>query len=98
MTSLVPSGEVASTWMSVNYFRHAVHHLRACEHTCAPDSQIGNTSAIARTFQDEIGDKRDGFRVIELDPPIEPAARDHGGGGDQELVFFPRRGCTPASI
>jgi hypothetical protein len=65
-------------------------------HLCAGDDmgagfhQLGDGLAVARAFEDEIGDQRDRFRVVELDAALEASPRHHGGGGDQELVLFPR--------
>ena len=60
------------------------------EHMRAGFHQPGDGFAVARAFQDEIGNQRHGFRVIELDAALEPAARHHRGHGDQQLVFFAR--------
>ena len=59
--------------------------------------QLSDGASVARAFDDEIGDERDGLRMVELDAPLEPASRHHCGHGDQELVLFPRRQIYGAS-
>ena len=91
VTSLVPSGNVASTWMS--WIISAMPSITCARvMTCAPRfHQLGDGAAVARAFEDEIGDQRDRFRMVELDAALQPAARHHRGHGDQQLVFFARR-------
>ncbi len=72
----------------VDHFGHTIHHLftgddvRACLH------KIGNRAPIAGTFNDKIADQCDRFRMIEFYPALQTAAGNHGGHGDQKLVFF----------
>ena len=75
----------------VDHLWDALHHLGAGEHMGAVAHEIGDAFAVARAFQDEIGDQRHRFRVVELDAALEPAARHHGGHGDQQFVLFARR-------
>ncbi len=51
----------------------------------------GARSAVARAFDDEVGDQGDGFGVIELHAALEAAAGHDGRHGDQKLVFLTRR-------
>ena len=53
--------------------------------------EFGDRASVARALDDEIGDQRDRFWMVELDAALEPAARDHGRHRDQELILFPRR-------
>ena len=53
--------------------------------------QLGDGAAVARAFENEIGNQRHGLRMVELDAALEPAPRHHRGHSDQELVFFARR-------
>ena len=91
VTSLVPSGNVASTWMS--WIISAMPSITCARvSTWAPSlHQLGDAAAVARAFQDEIGDQRDRFGMVELDAALQPAARHHRGHGDQQLVLFARR-------
>ena len=75
----------------VNHLGDAVHALRAGDDVRPVAHQLGNGAAVARAFQDEIGNQRHRFRMVELDATLEPAARHHGGNRDQHLVFFPGR-------
>ncbi len=53
--------------------------------------KLNYPEAIARTLDHEVGDKRDGFRVVQLDAALEPAPRHDGGHGDEQLVLLARR-------
>src|SRR5690242_18448773 len=75
----------------VDHLGDAVHHLRARHHMRAFLHQLGDGFAVARAFQDEIGNQRNRLRVIELDAALEPPARHHGGNRDQQLVLLTRR-------
>ena len=59
-----------------------VKHVRAGLH------QLGHGPAVARTFDDEIGDQRYRLGMIEPDAALEPPARHHRGHGDQQLVLL----------
>src|SRR5262244_3533139 len=74
----------------VDHFGNAVHHLAAREHVRARLHQFGHGLAVARTFDDEIGDERHRLGMIELDATLAPPARHHRSHGDQQLVFFAR--------
>src|SRR5262249_40722981 len=74
----------------VDHFRNAVHDLAAGEHVRARIHQLGNGLAVARTFDDEIGDERHRLGMIELDAALAPPARHHRSHGDEQLVFFTR--------
>jgi hypothetical protein len=52
--------------------------------------QFGDRAAVARAFENEIGDQRNGFRMIEFDAALEPPPRHHRCHGDQELVLLAR--------
>ena len=56
--------------------------------TCAPMHQFGHRAAVARAFDDEVGDDGDRLGMVELDAALQPAARHHGRHRDQELVLF----------
>src|SRR5690606_29804801 len=45
-------------------------------------------AAVAGPLDDEVGDERDGFGVVELDAALQPLAGDDRGHGDQKLVLF----------
>src|SRR5665213_628424 len=75
----------------VDHLGDAIHALRARDDMGAIAHQLGHGTAVARAFQDEIGNKRHRFRMVELDAALEPAAGHHGGARDQHLVFFPGR-------
>jgi len=50
--------------------------------------QVGHGAAIACALHHEIGNQRNRFWVVQLDAAFQPAARHHGGHGNQQLVFF----------
>src|SRR6476646_3767176 len=75
----------------VDHLGDAVHHLRSRQHMRALLHQLGDGFAVARAFQDEVGNQRHRLRVIELDAALEPSARHHGGDRDQQLVLLTRR-------
>ena len=62
----------------------------AREHVGARLHQLGDGAAVARAFDDEIGDERDRLRMIELHAALEPAPRHHRRHGDQQLVLLAR--------
>ena len=51
-----------------NHFGNAVHDLVGAQHMCAGLHKFGDAAAISRALNDEIGDKRDRFGMVELDP------------------------------
>src|ERR1051325_9597330 len=73
----------------VDHLGNAVHHLRASENMRAGLHQFGYGFAVARTFEDEIGDQRDRLRMVELDATFEAAPSDDGSHRNQELVLLP---------
>src|SRR6185437_16045523 len=73
-----------------NHFGYAVHHLRTGDDVRTFLHELGDRASVARAFENEIGDERDSFRVIELDAALEPASRHHRRHGDQKLIFFAR--------
>src|ERR1700747_2987575 len=74
----------------VDHICDAVHDLAAREHVRARFHQLSNGFAVARAFDDEIGDERYRLGMIELDAAFAPAARHHRSHGDEQLVFFTR--------
>jgi hypothetical protein len=58
--------------------------------------QVGDGAAVARALDDEVGDERDRLGIVELDAALEPAARHHGGHGDEQLVLFAEQLAAPA--
>jgi hypothetical protein len=50
--------------------------------------QIGHAATISRTLNDEVADQSDGFRMVQLDPPFQPATGDSSGHGNKKLVFL----------
>src|SRR5436190_7623296 len=72
----------------MNHLGDAIHHLIARKHVSARLHQLGNGLAVARAFENEIGDQRHAFRMIELDAAVEAAARYHRSHGNQQLVLF----------
>ena len=79
VTSFVPSGNVASTWMSgiisgtPSITSSRVEQRRAVVH------QVGDAAAVARAFHDRGRDERDGLGIVELQAaraaPLGHAAR-----------------------
>ena len=69
----------------------AFHHLLAPQHVGAGLHQVGDRAAVARAFDDEVGDQRDRLGMVELHAALEAAAGDVGRHGDQQLVLFTRR-------
>ena len=88
VTSLVPSGNVASTCTSWIISANALHHLGAGDDMGRLLHQVGNRTTVAGTLDDIVGDQCDGFGMIELDAPLQPLARHDGRHGDQQLVFL----------
>ena len=60
------------------------YHLSACLH------QVGHRAAIARAFDHEIGNQRDGLGMIQLDAARHTAPRHQGCHRNQQLVLFTR--------
>ncbi len=49
--------------------------------------QVGDAAAVARAFNDEIGNERDRFRIVELDAPLQPAPRNDAAMAISSLSF-----------
>ena len=77
VTSLVPSGKVASTCTS--WIISATPSMTCARViTCAPaDIRSATAAAVAGAFDDEIADQRDRLGVVELDAALEPPPGDH---------------------
>ena len=75
----------------VNHFSDAIHHLISAHYMCACLHQLRNALSIARAFNDKVRDEGDGFRIVQLDPALQPLSRNHGRHGYEQLVFFTRR-------
>ena len=88
VTSLVPSGKVASTWTSWIISAMPSMTWSRETHAGAGLHQVGDGAAVAGALDDEVGDQRDRLGIVELDAALEPLARDDGGHGDQELVLL----------
>src|SRR5580693_5251860 len=73
-----------------DHFGDTVHHLATRDDVSAFLHELGHSTAVAGAFQDEIGDQRDGFWMVELDATVEPAPRHHRRHGDQKLILFAR--------
>ena len=72
----------------VDHRGDAVHHLVGGDDMRARLHQFGDRAPVARALDDEIGDQRDRFGMVELDAALEAPARDHRRHGDQQFVFF----------
>src|SRR5262245_49272614 len=59
----------------VDHLRDSLHHLRAGQDLGAGLHQVGDRAAIARPFNDEVGDEGDGLGMVQLDAALEPSAR-----------------------
>ena len=98
VTSLVPSGKVASTWTSWIISAMPSITWSRGEDVRAGLHQLGDGAAVARALDDEVGDQRDRLGMVELDAALEPPARHHRGHGDQQLVLLARRQVHAASL
>src|SRR5215471_9715820 len=93
---LVHGDQLGAVWESRfnlnfrNHFGYAIHHLRARDDMRAFLHELGYRAPVACAFENEIGDERDGLRVIELDAALEAASRHHRRRGDQKLILFAR--------
>ena len=75
----------------VDHLGDALHDLVAGDDVGAGFHEVGDGAAVARALDDEVGDQRDGFRVVEPDAALQPLARHDRGHRDQQLVLFPGR-------
>ena len=72
----------------MDHLGNAFHHLAAGDHAGARLHQVGDGAAVAGAFDHEVGDQRDGLRVVQFDAAGEALAGDLCGHGDQQLVFL----------
>ena len=86
VTSLRPSGKVASTWTSVIISAHSVHHLIAGQHLAAGAHQLLDPAAFAGPLDHPGAEQGDGLRVVELDAARQPVPGDHARHGHQQLL------------
>ena len=63
----------------VDHFGDPLHHHVGCDDMRARFHEVSNAAPVARTLHHEIGDERDGFRVVQLDAARQPVAGHHGG-------------------
>src|SRR5580658_1642023 len=57
-----------------NHFGDAVHHLRAGDDIGAALHEFGDAVAVARALENEIGNQRNRFRMVELDAALKAPA------------------------
>ena len=74
----------------VNHLGDAVHHLRGGDDMRPRLHQVSHGAPVARPLHHKIGNQRNGFRVVEFHPALQPAARHIGRHGNQQFVFFAR--------
>ena len=91
MTSFVPSGKVASTWISGIISGTPSMTCCARKQRRAVAHELGHRPAVARAFHDRRGDVGDGFGIVELHSARETALRQQRGGEEQQLVLLSRR-------
>ena len=91
MTSFVPSGNVASTWISGIISGTPSITWSRDEQRRAVAHQLGDGAAVARAFDDRRATVRDRLGIVELDAAREPALGEQRRGEEQQLVFFSRR-------
>ena len=72
VTSLVPSGKVASTCTSASISGTPVHDVLAGEHPPAGVHQVGHGAPVPGALQQEGRDDRGRLRVVELQSPLTP--------------------------
>src|SRR3984893_5124326 len=75
----------------VDHLGDPIHALRTGDDLRAGLHQFGHGAAVARALDDEIGNDRDGFRMVELDAALQPPSRHHRRHRDQKLVLFAGR-------
>ena len=72
----------------VDHLGDTIHHLRARDHLRAKLHQLGDGLAVARAFEDEIGDQRDRLRRLSLTPR---SGRRRATIAATEINSFPSR-------
>ncbi len=98
VTSFVPSGNVASTCTSWIISATPSMTCARVMHLAARLHQVGDAAAVARALDDEVGDQRHRFGMVQLHAALQPPARDHRGHADQQLVLLPRRQVHAGSL
>ena len=60
----------------VDHLRHPFHALITGQHMAARLHHVGDRASVARALHHSVGDQGNGLRVVELDAPRQPLARD----------------------
>ena len=84
-------GKVASTWMSGIISATPSMTWSARDHMGADSMSSATLRPSRAPSTTRVGDQRDRLRVIELDPSLEPPARNHGRHRDEKFVLFTGR-------
>jgi len=87
VTSLVPSGKVASIWTSSTIW-DTLHNILTREDGGPEAHELGDALAVARSFEELGGDDSHGLGVVELQAAFPAAAGHLGGGEDHELLLL----------
>src|SRR5688572_22338470 len=74
----------------VNHFSDAFHDVAALQNRRSKTHQLRHRSAVPRAFENFVGNDRDGFRVVELQPALLAAAGEIGGDDDEQFLLVPR--------
>jgi hypothetical protein len=91
VTSLVPSGKVASTWMSgIISGTPSITSSRA-EQRRAVVHQVGHRAPVPGALEHGRGDVRDRLRVVQLQPAGAAPLGEQRRGEDQQLVLLSGR-------
>ena len=101
VTSLVPSGNVPSTWTSCDHLGHAVHHLAAAEQLLAEIHQLGDRAAVADQLEQLRRDQRDRLGIVEPQAAREPLLREErrpGGGSSLSISCGDRNTLPPLPL
>ena len=88
VTSLVPSGKVASTWMSGIISGTPSITSSRREQGGAVAHQLGDAAAVARAFHDGGADEGDRLGIVELEAARLAPLGQQCGGEEQQLVLF----------
>jgi len=73
-----------------DHLRHTLHDLLAADDSGAIARQFGYALAVARAFENEIGDQRHRLGMVEPDPAPPSPLGDHRRDRHQELVLLAR--------